>query len=242
MLRTAQKVLFRFSLEVAGMFFHRALALAALTLLGACATAERTETVRSQPEPQTAPGGAAGVGIVQTRNGHMLPADYEFPVTLSTELSTENSNVGDRVVGRVAQELTHQGRIVVPQGSQVQGTVTRVDDADRGQKTKSYLEIDFDTLLLTDGRQYPLDAGLSQYQARFEGDDDDTLKGAAIGAGAGAILGQVLGGDTEATVLGAVIGGAAGAVIESQTTGQDVVIPAGTTLWVRVNEPLTVRS
>jgi hypothetical protein len=217
------------------------LALASLALLGACATAERTETVRTQPEAQTAPGGAAGVGIVQTRTGHMLPAGYEFPVTMTTELSTENSNVGDRVIGRVAQNLTHQGRIVVAQGSQVQGTVTRVDDADRGQDSKSYLELDFDTLLLTDGTQYPLDAELSQYQARFENDDDDTLRGAAIGAGAGAILGRVLGGDTQATVLGAVIGGAAGAVVESQTTGQDVVIPAGTTLWVKVNQPLTVR-
>ncbi len=219
-----------------------AAAVAFAATLGACASVERTETVRSQPETQTAPGGAAGVGIVTTRNGHMLPAGYEFPVTLTTELTTENSNVGDRVVGRVAQNLTHQSRIVVGQGSQVQGTVTRVDDADRGQESKSYLELDFDTLLLTDGSQYPLDAALSQYQARFENDNDDTLRGAAVGAGAGAILGQVLGGDTQATVLGAVIGGAAGAVVESQTTGQDVSIPAGTTLWLKVNQPLTVRT
>ncbi|MFN2432532.1 MAG: YMGG-like glycine zipper-containing protein [Gemmatimonadota bacterium] len=224
------------------MRFHTTLAaLAGAILLGACATAERTETVRTQPEAQTAPGGAAGVGIVSTRNGHMLPSGYEFPVTLTTEIGTENTNVGDRVIGRVSQDLTHQGRIVVAQGSQVQGTVTRVDDADRGQDSKSYLELDFDTLLLTDGSQYPLDAQLSQYQARFENDDDDTLKGAAVGAGAGAILGQVLGGDTGATVLGAVIGGAAGAVIESQTTGQDVSIPAGTTLWLNVAQPLTIR-
>src|SRR5688500_9859305 len=164
-------------------------ALAALVALGACATTtERTETVRAEPEAQAAPGGGAGVGIVATRGGHMLPAGYEFPITVTTEISTENSNVGDRVVGRVAQNLTHGGRIVVAQGSQVQGTVTRVDDADRGQDSKSYLELDFDTLLLTDGTTYPLDAGLAQYQARFENDDDDLLKGAAIGAGAGAIL------------------------------------------------------
>ena len=216
-------------------------AVATLALLGACATTERTETVRTEPGARTAPGGAADVGIVATRNGHVLPAGYEFPITLTTELSTENSNVGDRVVGRVGRNLTHQGRIVVAQSSQVQGTVTRVDDKDRGQEGRSYLEVDFDTLLLTDGTQYPLDAGLSQYQARFENDEDDVYKGAAIGAGAGAIIGRVLGGDTEATVLGAVIGGAAGAVVESQTSGEDVVIPAGTTLWLSVNQSLTVR-
>ncbi len=216
-------------------------ALAVVTALGACATTERTETVRTGPETRTAPGGAAGVGMVTTRDGHVLPSGYEFPIVLSTELSTDDSNVGDRVVGRVSQNLTHEGRVVVAQGSQVQGTVTRVDDKDRGQEGKSYLELDFDTLLLTDGRQYPIDANLSQYQARFENDTDDTLRSAGIGAGAGAVLGQILGGDTRATVLGAVVGGAAGAVIESQTSGQDVVIPAGTTLWLSVNRPVTIR-
>lgn len=216
-------------------------ALATAGWLAGCATAERTETVRSQPEAQTAPGGAAGVGIVGTREGHVLPAGYEFPIALSTELSTEHSRVGDRVIGRVAQNLMHEGRIIVSEGSQVQGTVTRVDDADRGQNSKSYLELDFDTLLLTNGTQYPIGAKLSQYQARFENDSDDTLRGAAIGAGAGAILGQVLGGDMETTILGAVVGGAAGAAIESQTTGQDVSIPAGTTLWLQMDRALTIR-
>lgn len=218
------------------------IALAAGLVLAACASVERTETVRSGPETRTAPGGSTGVDIVRTREGYLLPAGYEFPITLSTELSTEHTKVGDRVVGRLAQNLSHEGRLVVPQGSQVQGTVTRVDDADRGQADRSYLELDFDTLLLTDGRQYPLDASLSEYQARFENDTDDTLKGAAVGAGAGAILGQILGGDTKATVIGAVVGGAAGAVIQSQTTGQDVTIPAGTTLWLRMDRALTVRS
>jgi hypothetical protein len=219
-----------------------AAALAASLLAAACATAERTETVRTRPEAQTAPGGSAGVGIVSTRTGHMLPAGYEFPITLSTEVSTENTDVGDRVIGRLAQNLTHEGRVVVAQGSQVQGSVTRVQDAKRNQSGKASIELDFDTLLLTDGTQYPIDAKLSQYQARYENDTDDTLKGAAVGAGAGAILGQVIGRNAEATVLGAVIGGAAGAVIQSQTAGQEVSIPAGTTLWLRMDQPLTVRS
>jgi hypothetical protein len=212
----------------------------ALTV-GGCASAERTETVRSQPETQQAPGGGSGVGIVGTREGHMLPAGYEFPIVLATDLSTDRNKVGDRVRGRVAQNLTHESRVIVAEGSQVEGTVTRVDDADPGQQSKSYLELDFDRLLLTDGSQYPIDASLSQYQARFENDTGETLKGAAIGAGAGAILTRVLGGGTTATVLGAVVGGAAGAAIESRTSGQDVVVPAGTTLWLQMDRPVTVR-
>ncbi len=220
---------------------RRAAAVAAALALWACASAERTETVHSGPEPRSAPGGATGVGIVNTRNGYLLPSGYEFPIRLSTELSTERAKVGDRVFGRVAQNLSHEGRVVVAEGSQVQGTVTRVDDADPGQESRSYLEVDFDTLLRTNGTQYPIQAEISQYQGRFENDTDDTLKGAAVGAGAGAVLGQIIGGDTEGTVLGAVLGGAAGAVIQSQTTGQDVTIPAGTILWLRMDRAVTIR-
>ena len=38
-------------------------------------------------------------------------------------------------------------------------------------------------------------------------------KGAVIGAGGGALLGQAIGGDTESTVLGAAIGGLGGYLI-----------------------------
>jgi hypothetical protein len=218
-----------------------AAAVAAALTFWACASAERTETVQTGPEPRTAPGGSAGIGIVSTRDGYMLPSGYEFPIRLSSELSTEHAKVGDRVFGRVAENLSHEGHVVVAEGSQVQGTVTRVDDADPGQESRSYLEVDFDTLLKTDGTQYPIQADISRYQGRFENDTDDVLKGAAVGAGAGAVLGQIIGGDTEGTVLGAVVGGAAGAVIQSQTTGQDVAIPAGTTLWLRMDRPATIR-
>jgi hypothetical protein len=40
----------------------------------------------------------------------------------------------------------------------------------------------------------------------------NTQKGAAIGAGLGAIAGQIIGGDTAATLIGAAVGGLVGAV------------------------------
>lgn len=40
-----------------------------------------------------------------------------------------------------------------------------------------------------------------------------TEKGAVIGAGTGALVGQALGGNTESTLIGAAVGGVAGALI-----------------------------
>ncbi|TNF59549.1 MAG: OmpA family protein [Rhodobacteraceae bacterium] len=50
--------------------------------------------------------------------------------------------------------------------------------------------------------------------------------GVLIGAGAGAVLGQITGGDTEATVAGALLGGIAGGVIGSNLDRQEADLRA----------------
>ena len=45
---------------------------------------------------------------------------------------------------------------------------------------------------------------------------EKTMQGAAVGAGVGALLGQVIGGDTEATLIGAGIGAALGGIAGNQ--------------------------
>jgi hypothetical protein len=52
--------------------------------------------------------------------------------------------------------------------------------------------------------------GFTMFSCIYEG--YNTQKGAAIGAGLGAIAGQIIGGDTAATLIGAAVGGLVGAV------------------------------
>ena len=52
--------------------------------------------------------------------------------------------------------------------------------------------------------------GFMMFSCIYEG--YNTQKGAAIGAGLGAIAGQIIGGDTAATLIGAAVGGLIGAV------------------------------
>ncbi len=52
--------------------------------------------------------------------------------------------------------------------------------------------------------------GFMMFSCIYEG--YNTQKGAAIGAGLGAIAGQIIGGDTAATLIGAAVGGLVGAV------------------------------
>ena len=50
--------------------------------------------------------------------------------------------------------------------------------------------------------------GFMMFSCIYEG--YNTQKGAAIGAGLGAIAGQIIGGDTAATLIGAAVGGLVG--------------------------------
>ena len=59
----------------------------------------------------------------------------------------------------------------------------------------------------------------------------------SVGAAAGAVLGEVIGGDA---AKGAVIGGAAGTGVVLATKGKEVEIPAGTELQCTLAAPLAV--
>ena len=55
-------------------------------------------------------------------------------------------------------------------------------------------------------------------------------------AAVGAVVGRVLGGSTKGAVIGGVIGGAVGTQRAVETKDRDVVLPAGTTVSVVLDE------
>ena len=61
-----------------------------------------------------------------------------------------------------------------------------------------------------------------------------------VGAGAGAVIGGILGGGSGAA-KGAAIGGGAGTAVVLSTRGDEVRIPAGTPVTIKLTAPLTVR-
>ena len=69
-------------------------------------------------------------------------------------------------------------------------------------------------------------------------------KKVAIGAAAGAVIGNIVGGGSRAqrTVVGAAAGGAAGAVAAAMTGDRLACLPAGSALTVRVGSAMTVHN
>jgi len=133
----------------------------------------------------------------------ILPASSVIGLQLESTLSSERARVEDRVDARVTRDVLAAGRVAIPAGSRVLGSVTVVE---RGGKVKerARLGVRFHTLVLADGTEVPLHTDAVYRDGESPaGDSAKKIGGAAVG---GAILGAILGGGK-----GAAIGGATGA-------------------------------
>jgi hypothetical protein len=141
--------------------------------------------------------------------------------------------VEDRFEATVARPVYVDGRIVIPDGSRVQGTVTVAERAQRPARGGK-LNLSFDRLLLDDGTTVDLSARLVQVKEDIG--SGGTVKQGAIGAAIGGILGKVLGG-TKGAIVGVLLGGAGGAISSS---GDDVELPEGTVFTLQLDRATTV--
>jgi hypothetical protein len=169
--------------------------------------------------------------IVRSQNPNEIPVGTEFDVRLQNPLSSRSAQVEDRFEATTMVDLRDErGRVMVPAGSLMRGVVSSVHPATRVER-KGSLTVAFDRATIN-GRSYPIRATVSQ-ALESEGIAGEREK-IGIGAGAGAILGAILGG-AKGALAGILIGG--GGTIAA-TEGNDVELPSGTVLRVRMDAPL----
>ena len=166
----------------------------------------------------------------------LLPEGTEVQVRLSDGLSSATARPEDRFEATVALPVhDEQGRDVIPAGTRVRGIVVA---AERGQRPAraGRLDLTFDTIYLDDRTSTPLRSRVVSIHDSLDRGDIAT-KRTGIGAAIGGVLGSILGG-TKGAILGAVLGGAGAVVAKS---GEDVTLPAGTIVTVRLDRALEVR-
>ena len=161
-----------------------------------------------------------------------LPVGTEIDVRLQNTLTSATAQVEDRVEATTVLNVDNQEVVLVPAGSVFRGTVTAVNRPGRLDR-KGSLTLAFDQVTV---RNQTTRVRATVLQAlESEGIKGDTAKIGA-GAGVGAIIGGILGG-FKGVLTGILVGG--GGVIAA-TEGQDVTLPAGTILRVRLDTPLIV--
>jgi hypothetical protein len=165
-----------------------------------------------------------------------VPSDSVIGMQLENTVTSERARVEDKVEARVTRDVRVAGRVAIPAGSLVEGSVMEVD---RGGKMrgKARLAIRFHTVTLADGSRLNLKTeSIVREGASPAGESAAKVGGAAVG---GAILGAILGGGKGAAI-GAGIGAGGGTAAVMASDRNQVTIPAGTTVTVRVQQPVTV--
>ena len=134
-----------------------------------------------------------------------LSAGTPIDVRLDSKISTEHASRGDTWSGTVSQSVVQNGRVIIPAGSPVSGTVTRAAQGTHSTKPSLDLAV---RQVTVDGRTYSLRADTEP----IVGGSKRAKKIGAVagGAAAGALLGRAVAKDKHGTLIGGLLGGAAG--------------------------------
>jgi hypothetical protein len=165
-----------------------------------------------------------------------LPVGTALKGELETTVATDKNQVGDPVRFRTSEPITANGRTVVAAGARVLGTVTYVRAAGR-MKGAAELTIRFTELELASGQRFPITC--EPLRQVVKGDGKETAAEIGGGAAAGGILGGALGGKGGA-LKGVAIGAAVGTGVAAGTKGNQIVLPAGKSISVRLSAPTTL--
>ncbi len=170
----------------------------------------------------------------------------KVPLSLINTISTKHSAVGDRVYLETSFPILAGGRIVIPVGSYVAGTVTLLKRPGRA-KGRGELYVRFDSLTLPNGvtrdfraRIATLDGdaageldkseGVVRSEGNKAGDAKVVGETAIAGASIGGIAGSAAGHVAMGAGIGAATGAAAGLIGVLATRGPDAVLAKGSSV------------
>jgi hypothetical protein len=159
----------------------------------------------------------------------VLAAGTVLPLVLGSTVASNTSHVGDRVVATLAEDVSEDGRVLLPAGTEVMGRVTVAKQSGRVQG-RARLVMEFDEVR-DGGSSYRIAASPVDVTAESSKGKDAKIAGGA--AAAGAVIGAITGGGKGA-LKGTAIGGAAGGAAVLATRGVEVELAAGTRVSVKL--------
>ncbi len=188
---------------------------------------------------------------------YTVPAGTKILLSLKSGINTKTAQQGDGVYLVSSFPVVGNSRVMVPVGVYVQGVVDRVQRPGR-VKGRAQLDLHFTTMIFPNGQVVEVPGVLNSLpgsdgpkvkgsegtveQAGNKGRDvGNVLKGAAIGAEAGAIAGGVNGSAAKGAGYGGLAGAAAGTIYTLFTRGNDIVIPSGTSVEMVLQRPLVLQ-
>jgi type IV secretion system protein VirB10 len=212
-------------------------------------SAPKPAPAKSETAPAPAPKAEAPKQAIYT-----VKTGTRIPLYLLNGISTKHSETGDAVYLQTAFPVLVRGRIVIPVGTYVTGTVTEVKRPSRA-KGPAELYVRFETMTLPNGVTRRFNARIggmdgdvnakvdrAEGKVTADGNKSGDARTAAETAATGASIGGIVGAGSNAPLTGVGIGAAAGAaaglvgILTSH--GPDAVLPKGTTVEMVLDRPL----
>lgn len=211
------------------------------------ATGRPDPAFAERPEP-------AGAPVAQPVTDFVVTPGTRILLNMINSVSTKQAQIGDRLYLETAFPIVSNGKIVIPQGSWVTGTISAVKRPGK-VKGKGELEVHFDSLVLPNGvsRNFAGDLAaidsrddqkLRREGSKITGPGDkrgdvgtvisSTTSGTVIGSGVGAAAGNIARG----AGIGAGAGAAAGLIGTLFTRGPDAMLTRGSTVEMVLDRPL----
>jgi hypothetical protein len=164
-----------------------------------------------------------------------VPAATALQLELETPLSSKSAAVGDDFTARLASPVVIEGIEALPSGSTVGGHVAHAQPAKKVGRARLTLELD--QIVLPSGEEIGVDIQPLPLIADSTKKKDRGI--VARLAGAGAVVGGVIGG-VKGAAIGAGAGSAVGGGIAFATKGDEIVLDRGTSIEVDLASPLRV--
>jgi hypothetical protein len=203
----------------------------------------QTTTSKKHHNPQlTTPSSVPGV----------LPPGTSIRMKLETGVSTAVNKVGDQFAGRVTEDVNFNGVTVIPVGSSISGTVTKVDEK-RRYRGRPVLELRPEVVTLPNGDKYNLIAVLTatDKETGTHVDSEGKIKGSGIdrtdkiqmaaGTAGGAGFGALVAHSGKGALIGAMVGGGA-AVGYWLSKRKSASIEAGSEIMMELSRPMTLNA
>jgi hypothetical protein len=185
-----------------------------------------------------------------------VPAGTRVLLVLRNTVDTKHSHEGDRIYLETEFPIGIGGRIVIPRGSFVTGTVTQTKQPGHGSG-KGELFIRFDTLMLANGvtREFRSRLGsaggagtVDRKEGKITGESDKAGNARTVatttgaGGGVGVIAGSAAGHMGMGAGIGAAAGAAAGLAHVLSKRGADASLPRGTSVEMILDRDLQFSS
>jgi type IV secretion system protein VirB10 len=178
-----------------------------------------------------------------------------IPVSMINSVSTKTAGEGDKVYMETVFPVLSKGKVVIPPGSYVAGTISRVKRPGR-VKGRGEFYLIFDSITLPNGttrdfrgRVTSMDGRASEELDKTEGKiksegnkagDAQVIAGTTMtGLGVGTLIGATRGGAGMGAVVGTAAGAAAGAMMVLLSRGPDAVLARGTTFEMVLDRDLS---